>query len=208
MNEIIKKAMINLEKASDVLMEGIRNADNLEKSQELLKAHIQVKNTISAIKDMIPETKSPLKIYTDGACSGNPGPGGFGVIMVEPNGVQTRLSNGYKVTTNNRMELMAVICALESDLVKELKKIEVILDSKYVTNPFNQKWIEDWKRKDFHKVANADLWRRLVALIEGKDVVFTWVKGHNGNPLNEECDRMAVQATKRFDLSIDSGYVI
>ena len=138
MNEIFEKTILRLEEASDILMDCIKNASCLEEGQELLSVHIQIKNTIKTIKDKMPKIEGPMKIYTDGACSGNPGPGGFGVIMIEPNGVQTRLSNGYKLTTNNRMELMAVICALETDVARYKTKIEIISDSKYVTNAFNQ----------------------------------------------------------------------
>ena len=142
-----------------------------------------------------------VTIYTDGSARGNPeGPGGYGTILhyVDRNGtLHTReYSGGYKKTTNNRMELMAVIVGLEA-LTKPCE-VEVISDSKYVTDAFNRNWIGSWLKKGWKAssgpVKNIDLWKRLLAAKEPHTVTFTWVKGHNGHPENERCDELATSA--------------
>lgn len=142
-----------------------------------------------------------VTIYTDGSARGNPeGPGGYGTILhyVDKNGtLHTReYSGGYKKTTNNRMELMAVIVGLEA-LTKPCE-VEVISDSKYVTDAFNKNWIGGWLKKGWKAssgpVKNIDLWKRLLAAKELHTVTFTWVKGHNGHPENERCDELATSA--------------
>lgn len=143
-----------------------------------------------------------LKIYTDGSARGNPdGPGGYGTVIqfVDDKGVmhEKEYSAGYKKTTNNRMELMAVIVGLEA--LNRPCKVEIISDSKYVTDAFNQHWIEGWQKRGWKNsqkqpVKNPDLWKRLLAAMESHEVTFTWVKGHNGHPLNERCDELATSA--------------
>ena len=152
-----------------------------------------------------------VTIYTDGSARGNPdGPGGYGVILqyIDPKGVlHERLkSAGYKKTTNNRMELMGVIAGLEA-LTKPCD-VEVISDSKYVTEAFNQNWIDNWQKNGWRKsdkkpVLNVDLWKRLLDAKRQHNVIFTWVKGHADHPENERCDKMAVAAALSDDLLDD-----
>ena len=138
-----------------------------------------------------------LSIYTDGACSGNPGPGGYSAIIKLEDGTSYELSQGYKNTTNNRMELRAAIAAL--NFVVDRKKNEVVLysDSKYITDAVNQGWILNWKNRKLSGVKNPDLWRQFIELIEQFDELsFVWVKGHNGHEENEQCDELARKAIK------------
>ena len=143
-----------------------------------------------------------VTIYTDGSARGNPeGPGGYGTIIeyIDPKGKlhERELSGGYKKTTNNRMELMAVIMGLEA-LIRPCS-VTVISDSKYVTDAFNQHWIDGWQKNGWRKsdkkaVLNVDLWKRLLKAMESHEVSFTWVRGHDGHPQNERCDRLATSA--------------
>ena len=158
-----------------------------------------------------------VKIYTDGSARGNPdGPGGYGVILqyTDPKGKlhESVRSAGYKKTTNNRMELMGVIAGLES--LNRPCSVEIISDSKYVTEAFNQKWIDNWQQNGWRKadkkpVLNVDLWKRLLDAAKEHEVRFTWVKGHADHPENERCDKMAVEAALSSDLLDDvAGSVI
>lgn len=143
-----------------------------------------------------------IKLFTDGAARGNPdGPGGFGTIIqfVDSQGVlhEKEYSAGYKKTTNNRMELMAVIVGLEA--LNRPCHVEVFSDSKYVTDAFNANWVEGWIKKNWKNstgkpVKNPDLWKRLIKAMEPHEVIFNWVKGHNGHPENERCDKLATTA--------------
>ena len=152
-----------------------------------------------------------VTIYTDGSARGNPdGPGGYGVILhyTDSKGVlhESVRSAGYKKTTNNRMELMGVIIGLES--LNRPCDVEIISDSKYVTEAFNQNWIDNWirnnwKRSDKKPVLNVDLWKRLLEAKKDHNVTFTWVKGHNDHPENERCDKMAVEAALSSELLDD-----
>lgn len=152
-----------------------------------------------------------VTIYTDGSARGNPdGPGGYGVILhyVDQKGVlhESTRSAGYKKTTNNRMELMGVIAGLES--LNRPCDVEIISDSKYVTEAFNQNWIENWIRNGWRKsdkkpVLNIDLWKRLLEAKKDHNVTFTWVKGHADHPENERCDKMAVEAALSSELLDD-----
>ena len=152
-------------------------------------------------------------IYTDGSARGNPnGPGGYGVVMrfTDSKGVlhEQELSAGYKKTTNNRMELMAVIAGLEA--LKRPCEVEVHSDSKYIVDAFNQHWIDSWlkkgwKRSGNEKVKNVDLWKRLLAAKEAHRVSFIWVKGHAGEDLNERCDRLATDAADHNAVLDDEG---
>lgn len=153
-----------------------------------------------------------VKIYTDGAARGNPdGPGGYGAVLeyVDPKGTlhTKELSQGYKKTTNNRMELMAVIVALEA--LNRPCEVELYSDSKYVVDAFNQHWIDSWLKKGWKRgknelVKNADLWKRLLKAKEPHQVTFIWVKGHDGHPQNERCDTLATTAADGNDLSDDT----
>ena len=145
-----------------------------------------------------------ITIYTDGSSKGNPGPGGYGAIL-DFKGNRKELSAGYRKTTNNRMELLAVIIGLEA-IKKEGWDIKVVSDSKYVVDAIRQGWLESWIRKDFKGKKNADLWKRFIPSYRKHNVTFQWIKGHAGHPENERCDELAVNAAEGFDLLIDEGY--
>lgn len=146
-----------------------------------------------------------IYIYTDGACSGNPGRGGFGTILICDKG-RKEISGGFRLTTNNRMEMLAVIRALEAVTAKgESRDIAISTDSKYVSDPFILGWVEKWKRNGFDRT-NGDLWRKLYALVNKHNVTFNWVKGHAGHPENEACDKLAVEAYNSERLEIDEEY--
>ncbi|WP_456378726.1 ribonuclease HI [Lutibacter sp.] len=147
-----------------------------------------------------------VHIYTDGACSGNPGPGGYGIVMEwvgKP--YKKEFSEGYKKTTNNRMELLAVIVALEKIKTSNVE-ITVFSDSKYVVDAVEKKWLLGWQRKQFKNVKNPDLWKRFLKTYNPKNTNFKWIKGHNNHPQNERCDFLAVQASKKELLLEDVGY--
>ena len=145
-------------------------------------------------------------IYTDGSSRGNPGPGGYGIVMIEPKSNYLKeLSCGYKKTTNNRMELMAVIVALEKIKV-ENQQVNIYTDSKYVSDAVEKKWLFNWEKKDFKSKKNPDLWKRFLKIYKKHNVSFFWVKGHSNNLYNERCDRLAVEASKNNDLFEDLGY--
>ncbi len=137
-----------------------------------------------------------VEIYTDGACSGNPGPGGYGVIL-KYNGHSKELSAGYKNTTNNRMELLAIIKGLEA--LKEPCEVTVYSDSRYIVDAINKGWVQrwasnHWMRNKKEVAKNIDLWERLLDLLKTHRVTFKWVKGHAGHKENERCDELAVKA--------------
>ena len=149
-----------------------------------------------------------MEIYTDGACTGNPGKGGFGAVLIY-NGTQKEISKGFLKTTNNRMELMAAIEALS--LLKEPCCVDLYSDSKYLTDAINKNWLSSWikngwKKADKKKVLNIDLWKKLTELIETHNVTFIWVKGHAGNEFNELCDKLAVAAYTDNATCIDENY--
>ena len=155
-----------------------------------------------------------VTIYTDGAARGNPeGPGGYGTILqdVDPKGMlhEKELSGGYVKTTNNRMELMAVIAGLEA--LNRPCRVEVISDSKYVTDAFNKHWIDGWLKKNGKSasgpVKNVELWKRLLKAAEPHEITFTWVKGHDGHPENERCDGLATSAADGDGLAQDTGII-
>lgn len=141
-----------------------------------------------------------VNIYTDGACSGNPGPGGYGAILVYRD-FERELSAGFEETTNNRMELLGAIEALS--LLKEPCRVMLTSDSKYLVDGINLGWAKKWKKNgwiksDKKKALNTDLWEQLLTLLEVHDVTFVWVKGHAGHPYNERCDRLAVEAIEKL----------
>lgn len=145
-----------------------------------------------------------VTVYTDGAASGNPGPGGYGVVM-EAGKHRRELWGGFRRTTNNRMELLAVITALEA-LKKPGMEVLVVSDSKYVIDSVQQGWVFDWEKKGFAKKKNPDLWKRFLAIYRQHKVSFHWIRGHNGHPQNELCDRLAVAAREQRDLPADEVY--
>lgn len=141
-----------------------------------------------------------VTIYTDGACSGNPGPGGYGAILMY-NGTEKEMSGGEKNTTNNKMELMAAIVSLEC--LKEPCDVTLYSDSAYLVNAYNQKWIENWKKNGWKNsnrqdVKNRELWEKLEKLTSIHNVTFIKVKGHSDNEYNNRCDKLAVAETKKI----------
>ena len=143
-------------------------------------------------------------VYTDGAARGNPGPGGYGVVLISGEH-RKELSQGFMLTTNNRMELLAVIVALET-LKKEGSRVTVYTDSKYVADAVEKKWLFNWEKKNFKKKKNPDLWVRFLKIYRMHQVKFIWIKGHANNPENERCDQLAVMASKQQGLLEDKGY--
>ncbi len=143
-------------------------------------------------------------IYTDGSAKGNPGNGGYGAVLISGKH-QKELSQGYRKTTNNRMELLSVIAALEQ--IKNLPSdVTVYSDSKYVVDSVEKGWLFNWEKKAFLKKKNIDLWKRFLLIYRKHNVKLKWVKGHAGNALNERCDQLAVKAAESNDLLIDEAY--
>lgn len=144
-------------------------------------------------------------IYTDGSARGNPGPGGYGVVLISgPN--RKEISEGYTLTTNNRMELMAVIIGLEA-LKFENSKVTVFTDSKYVSDAIEKGWLFNWEKERFKKKKNVDLWIRFLKIYRKHIIKFIWVKGHADNKENERCDKLAVGASFNQNLKEDTGYL-
>jgi ribonuclease HI len=148
--------------------------------------------------------KPSITIYTDGAARGNPGPGGYGIVMLSGQH-RKELSGGYRYTTNNRMELMAVIVGLEA-LKIEGSAVTVYTDSRYVADAVTKGWVFNWVAKRFKDKKNPDLWLRFLEIYKKHNVKFIWVKGHNDHPLNERCDQLAVAASMLPGLPDDTGY--
>jgi ribonuclease HI len=152
--------------------------------------------------------KKRVAIWCDGACVGNPGPGGYGIVLLY--GARRReLSGGFRRTTNNRMELLAAIVALET--LREPCAVELHSDSRYVVEALRQKWLDGWRARGWRTsakqpVANRDLWERLLPAMAPHEVTWKWVRGHSGNVENERCDVLAETAARGEDLAIDSGY--
>ncbi len=144
-------------------------------------------------------------IYTDGAAKGNPGVGGYGAILIWGEHKKS-LSQGYKLTTNNRMELLAVIVALEA-LKKDNCSVQIYSDSKYVVDAINKGWLESWQKTNFKKKKNVDLWKRFLKVYKKHNVTFNWVKGHNNIEYNELADQLAVSASEQPNLLTDEGYI-
>jgi ribonuclease HI len=147
-----------------------------------------------------------ITIYTDGASSGNPGPGGYGIVLISGKH-RLEKSAGFRLTTNNRMELMAVIAGLEA-LKRPGSRVAVYTDSKYVADSVEKGWVFQWESKAFKKKKNPDLWIRFLKIYRKHTVRFVWIKGHANNTENEICDRLAVDAYSRSDLLEDSGYIL
>ena len=145
-----------------------------------------------------------ITIYTDGSSMGNPGPGGYGVVLIAGRH-RKELSQGYRLTTNNRMELMAVIVALEALKIPN-STVTIHTDSQYVVNSVEKKWVLGWEKKNFAGKKNPDLWQRFLKVYRRYTVDFKWVKGHAGNRENERCDALAVAAAQSSNLLEDTGY--
>ena len=159
--------------------------------------------------DALVERKACVVIYTDGGAVGNPGPGGYGVVILPPQADKTELSGGYRLTTNNRMELMAAIIALEH--LDDTLPIVLHSDSRYMVDAINKKWALSWKKRGWKKsdgapAKNPDLWERLLNRLEVLQVTFRWVKGHAGLEWNERCDQLAGQAMAQSNLPADTYY--
>jgi len=147
-----------------------------------------------------------ILIYTDGSSLGNPGPGGYGIIIKTSDGsFEKQFSKGFRKTTNNRMELLAVIDALKKIKNKKIP-IEIYTDSKYVSEAINKGWLNKWVKERFRKTKNPDLWKEFLKTAKDFDFTIHWIKGHNKHPENEKCDKLAVQAAKSDKLYIDSGF--
>ncbi len=145
-----------------------------------------------------------ITIYADGASRGNPGPGGYGSVMLF-GALRKELAEGFRLTTNNRMELLGVIAALEA-LKKEGCEVTVYSDSKYVVDSIEKKWVFGWEKKNFREKKNPDLWIRFLNVYRKHKVKFIWVKGHDSNKENNRCDELAVAAALGAHLKIDAGY--
>ena len=148
--------------------------------------------------------QEPIILYTDGAASGNPGPGGYGAVLL-CGGLRKELSGGFSLTTNNRMELLAVIKGLEA-IRWERAVVHIYSDSTYVVKSVQEGWLDNWVLKNWKKTKNTDLWQRFLPLKERHELHFHWVKGHADNPENERCDRLAVAAREQAGLPPDTGY--
>jgi ribonuclease HI len=147
-----------------------------------------------------------IVIYTDGSSRGNPGPGGYGVVMeLVGTTYKKAFSEGFRMTTNNRMELLAVIVGLEK-ITKLNQNVLVISDSKYVVDSVMKGWVFGWEKKNFTRKKNPDLWMRFLKIYRKHQVAFKWIKGHNNHPQNEYCDKIAVEAALGTPLHIDSWY--
>ncbi len=149
-----------------------------------------------------------VNIYIDGACSGNPGPGGYGIVM-EYNGKKVEKSGGFNNTTNNRMEIMAAIVALES--LTEKCSVTVFSDSQYLVNAIMKGWVQRWKangwmRNRKEEALNPDLWERMLRICGRHEVEFNWIRGHKGHEENERCDQLARKAAMKTGLPVDTGY--
>lgn len=149
-----------------------------------------------------------VQIYTDGACDPNPGHGGYGVILIYA-GRRKELSGGFRLTTNNRMEVYAAIAGLQA--LKEPCKVTLYSDSEYLVNAMTLGWVQRWKAKNWkrnkrEKVLNVDMWEQLLTLCERHQVEFVWVKGHAGQPENERCDELSMNALRMEKLAVDKGY--
>jgi len=174
--------------------------------------HRIITRTNLAKTALTPESrmKKKVTIYTDGGCIGNPGPGGYGVVLLH-NGHRKELSEGFSKTTNNRMELLACIKGLEA--LKEPCQVTLVSDSKYVVDGIRKGWARRWQKNNWirdkktgARAVNPDLWQRLLELLDQHEVEMRWVKGHAGNPENETCDRLANQAARSHPTRIDAGY--
>lgn len=150
-------------------------------------------------------SRPPIFLYTDGAASGNPGPGGYGVVM-RCQDHEKSFSEGFALTTNNRMELLAVIKGLEA-IKWDNAEVHVWSDSSYVVKAVNEGWLEKWKASGFKGKKNMDLWLRFDRVFKKHRVSFNWIKGHAGHPENERCDSLAVQAYHGTSLGEDTGYI-
>ncbi len=174
--------------------------------QQVKPGRKKIQKTSSVLPDVPADN---VLIYTDGGAINNPGPGGYGAVIVDEEG-ERELSGGYRLTTNNRMELMACIKALQS-LGNDKQPVLLYSDSQYVVNGISKGWARGWRKRGWKKsdgqpAKNEDLWAELLLLTEKRPVSFHWVKGHAGHPLNERCDQLAVANARKRNLPQDTGY--
>ncbi len=150
-----------------------------------------------------------INLYSDGSCLGNPGRGGYGIIL-EYNGKSKEMNQGYTLTTNNRMEILGVIVGLQA--LKEKCHVEIYTDSQYVINAIKKAWLANWQKNGWKTankkdVKNKDLWEILYKELQKHSINFNWIKGHSGHPMNERCDALAKEAAEKKDLLEDKGYI-
>ncbi len=199
-----KKVSISLDKP-----EGKRDDKNASAKYKRKKIKKKPEKTHTPLKKPHNlKNLAEITIYTDGACTNNPGPGGYGVVLIYENYIK-ELSGGFRLTTNNRMEITACIEGLRS--LKKPCAVTLFSDSKYVVNAMEKGWVKkwranDWKRNERENALNVDLWEQMLELCQIHDVAFNWVKGHAGNQFNERCDQLATQALCRPDLPSDTNY--
>ena len=165
-------------------------------------------NSTTSTEDTSPK-EGEVTIYTDGGARYNPGPGGYGIVLIY-HGTRKEFSGGYRHTTNNRMELMGCIVALR-ELDKRNTAVTLYSDSSYVVNGISKGWAKNWRKNGWIKsdkqpALNPDLWSELLNLVEDLNITFKWVKGHAGHPMNERCDELVVAASRQDDLPVDEGY--
>lgn len=166
---------------------------------------ISHKKTFSCLRiHTFEKNLSMITVFTDGSALGNPGPGGYGIVMIYGKH-KKEFSEGFRLTTNNRMELLSVIVALEK-IKWERMDVTIYSDSKYVVDAVEKKWVFGWEKSGFNKKKNPDLWRRFLIVYRRHNVKFVWVKGHAGNPLNERCDQLAVAAANNPFHRIDTFF--
>ena len=181
----------------------------IDKSPENIAENSEMPLTQTSLEEINELEQKEIQIYTDGACIGNPGPGGYGVVLLYGKN-RKELSGGFQLTTNNRMEMMAAIVGLQ--VLKSPCHITLYSDSKYVVDAIEKGWAKrwqanNWKRNKKEKASNPDLWEQLLHLCNQHKIKFIWVKGHAGNRENERCDRLAVAASQQRDLPQDFGYI-
>ena len=169
---------------------------------------LQTNNGPTGSNSSLPDSNEEIIIHTDGGASPNPGVGGYGVVL-QKGSKRKELSAGYQLTTNNRMEMMAVIVALQA--LNESSKVVLHTDSKYVVDSISKRWVYGWKKRGWKKSdgkrpENVDLWEELILLLKNHKVEFRWVKGHAGNTENERCDALVAEARKNKNLLVDTGY--
>ena len=184
------------------------NSTKIERLSKQNKIESSLQLSSSNLQNGIGESKDRICMYTDGGCSGNPGPGGYGIVLLY-NKHRKELSGGFRLTTNNRMEIMACIFGLQT--LKRENPVTIYSDSKYVVDSMTLGWVKKWKanhwkRNKKERAENSDLWEKLLHLCEKNDVNFIWVKGHSGNPENERCDQLAVQAISQSNPLVDEEY--
>ena len=189
------------------LLNYVRDLKPKTKTESPSKPKLSLKPK-SEVKSNSSSAKNNIIVYTDGACTGNPGKGGYGAVIIDGDR-REELSGGYKLTTNNRMEMMGAIAALES--LKSNSKVKLHSDSKYIVDAVNKGWAKKWQANGWRRnkkemAKNPDLWQELLDLSKIHDVEFIWVKGHAGIAENERCDRLAVDAAHSSNLEADEGY--